>query len=264
MVFLVSKVKQSVSDNLCYKDSIRNAAINCDFKSCDKLLKNVNDLFMNLQKSNDPDTFYSSFTSLISSKTETIFTTLVHSTATLMAINLARQKHQELLKENEQSTHTQKAVRLTKNEINTAFQYLCGYVVKNLIKKKLRIIKIIKLSNQTMIAILEGISCALMIMMNWLSKGGLTAVHNECLLISLMAEEIFRKNSLRNPYKIDVAVMVDHLTAKPEVISISNNVIKESGVKFFGIIENYFIDINFITLPKSQSFSKAKDIKQNN
>ena len=138
MVFLVSKVKQSVSDNLCYKDSIRNAAINCDFESCDKLLKNVNDLFMNLQKSNDPDTFYSSFTSLISSKTETIFTTLVHSTATLMAINLARQKHQELLKENEQSTHTQKAVRLTKNEINTAFQYLCGYVVKNLIKKKIK------------------------------------------------------------------------------------------------------------------------------
>ena len=77
-----------------------------------------------------------------------------------------------------------------------------------------------------------------MIMMNWLSKGGLTAVHNECLLISLMAEEIFRKNSLRNPYKIDVAVMVDHLTAKPEVISISNNVIEESGVKFFCIIEN--------------------------
>ena len=68
LVFLVSKVKQSVSDNLCYKDSIRNAAINCDFESCDKLLKNVNDLFMNLQKSNDPDTFYSSFTSLISSK----------------------------------------------------------------------------------------------------------------------------------------------------------------------------------------------------
>ena len=53
-----------------------------------------------------------------------------------------------------------------------------------------------------------------------------------------MAEEIFRKNSLRNPYKIDVAVMVDHLTAKPEVISISNNVIEESGVKFSCIIEN--------------------------
>ena len=65
--FLVSKVKLSVSENLCYNDSIRNAARNYDFESFDKLLENVNGLYMRLQKSNDPDAFYSSFTSLISS-----------------------------------------------------------------------------------------------------------------------------------------------------------------------------------------------------
>ena len=41
---------------------------------------------MRLQKSNDPDAFYSS---------ETFFTTLDHFTANLMAMNLARQIHQE-------------------------------------------------------------------------------------------------------------------------------------------------------------------------
>ena len=46
---------------------------------------------MRLQQSNDHDTFYSSFTSLISSNAETFFIKLDHFTATLMAMNLARQ-----------------------------------------------------------------------------------------------------------------------------------------------------------------------------
>ena len=49
---------------------------------------------MRLQKSNDPDAFYSSFTSLISSNAETILAKLNHFAATLMAMNLARQIHQ--------------------------------------------------------------------------------------------------------------------------------------------------------------------------
>ena len=61
--------------------------------------------------------------------------TLDHFTATLMAVNLARQIHQKFLKQKEQSTtHTQNTVSLTKNELD-GFQYLCGCVVKNLIKK---------------------------------------------------------------------------------------------------------------------------------
>ena len=83
--------------------------------SYDKLLKNVNVLYMSWQKLNDPDTFHSSFTSLISSNAETFFTTLGHFTATLMAMNLARQTHQEFLEQKEQSTtHTQKTVPLPK------------------------------------------------------------------------------------------------------------------------------------------------------
>ena len=75
LFFLVSKVKRSVSENLCYNDSVRNAAGDCNYESCDKLLKNVNSLYMRLKKSNDPDEFYSSFTSLISSNAETFFRT---------------------------------------------------------------------------------------------------------------------------------------------------------------------------------------------
>ena len=117
--FLVSKVKWPVSENLCYNKSIRNAARNYDFESCDKLLENVNGLYMKLQKSNDPDAFYSSFTSLTSSDVETFSTTLDHFIATLMAMNLVRQIHQEFLKQKEQSTTlTQKTVSLTKNELD--------------------------------------------------------------------------------------------------------------------------------------------------
>ena len=86
-----SKVKQSVSENLCY----------------------------NSVKSNDPDAFYSSFTSLISSNAKTFFKTLDHFTATFMATNLARQIYQEFLKQKEKGTsHTQKTVPLAKNELD--------------------------------------------------------------------------------------------------------------------------------------------------
>lgn len=116
---LVSKVKHSVSDNFCYKDSVRVAAINYDCKGCDKLLENANGLYMNLKKSDDPNTFYYSCTSFISSNTEIFFTTLNRSTATLMAINLARQIHQDFLKEKERNTtHNQKIVPLIKNVLN--------------------------------------------------------------------------------------------------------------------------------------------------
>ena len=105
---------QSVSENLCYSDSVRDTARNYNFESCDELLENVNGLKYQATKSNDPDAFYSSFTSLISSNTETFFTALVHFTATIMAMNLARQIHQEFLKQKEQSTKLD------------GFQYSCG------------------------------------------------------------------------------------------------------------------------------------------
>ena len=157
MFFLISKVKRSVSKNLCYNDSTRNTSRNYDFESCDKLLENVNGLYMRLQESNDPDAFYSSITSLISSNAETFLKTLEHFTPTFMAINLARQIHPEFLIQKDQSTtHTQKTVSLTKNELDR-FLYLCGYAIKNLMKK-LKNHKNYKTEQyQIMIAILEGI-----------------------------------------------------------------------------------------------------------
>ena len=42
-------------------------------------------------------------------------------------------------------------------------------------------------------------------LINCLSRGGLTAVHNGCLPTFLMAEELFRKYTMENPHKIDAA-----------------------------------------------------------
>ena len=42
-------------------------------------------------------------------------------------------------------------------------------------------------------------------LINILSRGGLTAVHNGCLPIFLMAEELFRKDTMGNPHKIYAA-----------------------------------------------------------
>ena len=197
---------------------------------------------MRLQKSNDPDAFYSSCTSLIFSNTERFFTTMDHFSATLTAMNLARQMHQEFLKQKKQSTtHTQKAVPLTKNELD-GFQYLCGYVAKNLINKFKNHKKYKTEQYQIMIAILEGICTDghYQKIINCLSRGGLTAVHNGCLPISLMKEKLFRKGIMGNPHKIDWADMVGQLTTKPEVISIFNNIVEESGFmsEFFARIEN--------------------------
>ena len=87
-----------------------------------------------------------------------------------------------------------------------------------------------------MIAIVESICCTDdydQKLINCLSRGGLTAVQYGCLPIFLMAEKLFRKDTMGNPHKIDVADMVDQLTTKTEVISIFNNIFEESGVKFF-------------------------------
>ena len=190
---------------------------------------------MRLQKSNDPDALYSHFTSLISSNAEIFFTTLDHFTVTIIAMNLVRQMHQEFLKQKEQSTtHIQKTVPLTKNELD-GFQYLCGYVVKNLIKK-LKNHKIYKTEQYEIItATVEGIGtddhdqkskdC--------LSRGSVTAVHNGCLPIFLTTEELFRRDTMGNHHKIDVADMMDQLTKQSEVISIFKNIADESGVKNF-------------------------------
>ena len=70
-------------------------------------------------------------------------------------------------------------------------------------------------------------------LINCLSRGGLTAVHNGCLVIFLRAEELFRKDTMGNPHKIDVADMVDQLTKKPKVVGIFNNIVDESGVTNF-------------------------------
>ena len=51
--------------------------------------------------------------------------TLDHFTATVMAVNLARQIHQKFLKQKEQSTtHTQNTVPLTKNELMDSSIYV--------------------------------------------------------------------------------------------------------------------------------------------
>ena len=95
---------------------------------------------------------------------------------------------------------------MTKNELD-GFQYLCGYVVKNLIKK-LKNHKNYKTEQyQIMIAILECICTDDydQKLINCLSRGGLTAVHNGCLPTFLMAEELFRKYTMENPHKIDAA-----------------------------------------------------------
>ena len=87
-----------------------------------------------------------------------------------------------------------------------------------------------------MIAILESICCADdhdQKLINCLSKGGLTAVQYDCLPTFLTAERLFRKDTMGNPHKVDVADMVDLLTTKPEVISIFNNIFEEFGVKIF-------------------------------
>ena len=94
-----------------------------------------------------------------------------------------------------------------------------------------------------------------------MSRGGLTAVRNGCLPIFLMAVELFRKDTMGNPRKIDVADMMDQLTKKPEVISIFNNIVDEFGVKNF-LPE---LKINLLTLIlslylKVRAFSKARDI----
>ena len=151
---------------------------------------------------------------------------------------------------------------LAKNELD-GFQYLCGYVVKNLIKKTLKsqILQNRAISNH---------DCYSRRYMHWwydqklincLLKGGLTEVHNGCLTIFLVADELFRKDTMGNPHKIDVADMVDQLTKKPKVVGIFNNIVDESGVKNF--LPELKINLLILILSlylKVRAFWKTRDI----
>ena len=83
-----------------------------------------------------------------------------------------------------------------------------------------------------MIAFLEGIRTDdyNQKLINCLSRGGLTTVHNGCVPITLMGEELFQNDIMGNPHKIDVADMVDWLTKKPEVTSIFNNIFNSQSI----------------------------------
>ena len=64
-----------------------------------------------------------------------------------------------------------------------------------------------------------------------------------------------------NPHKIDVANMVDQLTTKPEVVSIFNKIIEESGIETF--LPELKLNVLLLILSlylKVRAFSKAKDI----
>ena len=85
---------------------------------------------------------------------------------------------------------------------------------------------------QIIIAILEGI-CTYdydQKVINCLSRGGLTTVHNRCVPTFFMAEELFQNDIMGNPHKIDVADMADQLTKKPENISIFNNIFNSHSI----------------------------------
>ena len=70
-------------------------------------------------------------------------------------------------------------------------------------------------------------------LINCLSRGGLTAVHNGCLVIFLRAEELFRKDTMGNPHKIDVADMVDQLTKNLKLLVFSTTLLMNLELKFF-------------------------------
>ena len=70
-------------------------------------------------------------------------------------------------------------------------------------------------------------------LINCLSRGGLTAVHNGCFVIFLRAEELFRKDTMGNPHKIDVADMVDQLTKNLKLLVFSTTLLMNLELKIF-------------------------------
>ena len=71
-------------------------------------------------------------------------------------------------------------------------------------------------------------------LINCQSRIGLRAVHNGQLPIFLIPEELFRKETMRNPHKIDMADLVDQLTKKPKVIIVfSTKLLINMGLRIF-------------------------------
>ena len=112
-------------------------------------------------------------------------------------------------------------------------QYLSGYVVRKFLKKAKNSPKYLCKENQTIINILQNIityDLTNQELIKSQTRGGLTAVTDECQKIFLRAEETFRSETMTNKHlqQIDIRKMISSLMNNTEVVSFFNT-LAETG-----------------------------------
>jgi len=143
-------------------------------------------------------------------------------------------------------------------------QYLSGYVVHKLLKKVKNQKNYLTKECQLVIQLLSTFltkDVSGQALIEATSRGGLTAVTRNMHQIFIAAEEKFREEtSIYSIRKIDINKMTECLMTDPEIVSVYNNIIKESETHIDQEIPDNLLEKMLKLYLRVRAFSLAKDI----
>ncbi|XP_065669613.1 uncharacterized protein LOC105845928 isoform X2 [Hydra vulgaris] len=233
---LVLESQKSLSEDNCY-NLTRRECIKCyHFILTEALYADVKKIYDVLSKSNNAENYYSSFYNKIVINADVYFPELEKPNSTLLATQLADKVlvYFKRMPNNE----AKKIENVTNDEIG-ALQYLAGYVVRKFIKKSKNSPNYKSNENQNIIKILNNAitkNTSDQELIEAQSRGGLTAVNNECQQIFMKAEIQFRNDTnINHLQEIDINRMTVELLKDIEVVSFYNSILTICGVD----IDNY-------------------------
>ena len=228
---LVLESQKSFSGDNCY-NLTRRECIKCyHFILTEALYADVKKIYDVLSKSNNAENYYSSFYNKIVINADVYFPELGKPNSTLLATQLA---DKVLVYFKRMPNNEAKKIKNIINDEIGALQYLAGYVVRKFIKKSKNSPNYKSNENQNIIKILNNtitINTSDQELIEAQSRGGLTAVNNECQQIFMKAEIQFRNDTnINHLQEININRMTVELLKDIEVVSFYNSIWTGCGV----------------------------------
>ena len=225
------------------------------------ILENVQAMFIELTNTGNAEHFYSEYYGRIILKSKEFFPSLEQPLCSLFAKRLGDKLFASARKPVQGPF--EKPSPITAREMG-GLQYLSGYVVHKLLKKVKNQKNYLTKECQLVIQLLSTFltkDVSGQALIEATSRGGLTAVTRNMHQIFIAAEEKFREEtSIYSIRKIDINKMTECLMTDPEIVSVYNNIIKESETHIDQEITDNLLEKMLKLYLRVRAFSLAKDI----
>lgn len=259
---LFQKACKKVYEDECWSVALRSSVMDsCSIADWEFFVGEVTKICEEFNEHNDPEQFFELFFARITTKANIFIKTLPLGAATSTMLLLGETVFAYLKSIYCDADVVHSSSPITKDE-RDALQYLAGYVVHKFLKK-FKYKKSKSEENQSIILALEGMvdDSRSQKLVESLSRGGLTSVSEECEQIFYKTEELFRaKTSVVNLHNIDIEEIASNLMTQPDIISLTNSIVINSGSDIDTEIKNNLFEKMIKLYLRVRSFSLARDI----